>query len=489
MVIRQKFGAGVAWMAFGNWTEQAVNFVVFILLARLLDADAFGMLAMASVIVVLAEFLVRESLTEYLIAAGAPEDADFNAVFWLLLVLGAGLTAAALALARPIAAAYGHADIAPLIVALSPTILMIAATAVPVAVLRREMAFRSLSLRAIAGVVAGGIAGIGLALAGYGVWALVGQRLAQVLANILIAWVAVPWRPGIRTSRTHLREAAVFGGQVMALRASELAITQVPTVVLGAALGPTATGLFSVAWRLVETASFLIVTPLRMAAQPAFAAMNRGGQGEAAHLLADISRVSGFMAFPAFAGVAALARPLLAVLFGPGWDGAALPLAILSVAGAYFCIEKVQLAFCLAAGQAGRVAALGWVAAGLAVLACGLAAAWGTAAVALGFVAALLLVAPARFAVVAGIAGVPVRALAACHLLPAALSAVMAAAVVAATRALAGQPALVVVTAGVAVGVAAYAALTLALQRDRLRLLLSFVTAPRVRQGSPGTDT
>ncbi len=123
MVIRQKFGAGVAWMAFGNWTEQAVNFIVFILLARLLDTEAFGLLAMASVAIVLAEFLVRESLTEYLIAAEAPGAEDFNAVFWLLLLLGAGLTASALMLSGPIARAYGHDEIAPLTVALSPTIL------------------------------------------------------------------------------------------------------------------------------------------------------------------------------------------------------------------------------------------------------------------------------------------------------------------------------------------------------------------------------
>lgn len=487
MVIRQKFGAGVAWMAFGNWTEQAVNFIVFILLARLLDTEAFGLLAMASVAIVLAEFLVRESLTEYLIAAEAPGAEDFNAVFWLLLLLGAGLTASALMLSGPIARAYGHDEIAPLTVALSPTILMIAATAVPVAVLRREMAFRSLSLRAITGVIAGGLAGVGLALAGFGVWALIGQRLAQVLANIAVAWFAVPWRPGLRTSRAHLREAASFGGRVMALRASELAITQVPTVAIGAVLGPAATGLYSVAWRLIETASFLIVTPLRMAAQPAFAAMNRGGQGEAAHLLADISRLSGFLAFPAFAGIAALAGPLLHVLFGPGWEGAAWPLAILAAAGIYFCVEKVQMAFGLAAGQAGRLAFLGWAAVAVALPLGAAAAFLGPPVVAAAFVIALLAFAPARFALVAGQSGVPVRSLAGVHLVPAVLSAVMAAAVLAARAAVSLAPVWTVVL-GVAIGVAVYAALTLAFQRDRLRLLLSFIRAPHPAADGPETS-
>ena len=55
-------------MAAGNWIEQAVNFAVFVILARLLGAQAFGILAMASVVIVLSEFLVRETFAEGLIS-------------------------------------------------------------------------------------------------------------------------------------------------------------------------------------------------------------------------------------------------------------------------------------------------------------------------------------------------------------------------------------------------------------------------------------
>ncbi len=69
MAAKSGFGRGVAWMAIGNWTEQAINLVIFILMARLLGAEAFGLLAMAAAFVILCEFLVRESLSDYLIAA------------------------------------------------------------------------------------------------------------------------------------------------------------------------------------------------------------------------------------------------------------------------------------------------------------------------------------------------------------------------------------------------------------------------------------
>ena len=68
MSVARQFSAGVAWMAAGSWAEQAINFAIFVILARLLGAEAFGLLAMASAFVVFSEFLVRESLSEVLIS-------------------------------------------------------------------------------------------------------------------------------------------------------------------------------------------------------------------------------------------------------------------------------------------------------------------------------------------------------------------------------------------------------------------------------------
>lgn len=475
--VRQKFGRGVAWMAAGNWTEQAVNFAVFIALARILDSGAFGLMAMASVVIVLAEFLVRETLTEHLIADDAPGAEDFNAVFWALAALGVGLSLLILALARPIAVAYGEAMVAPLIAWMVPSVLMTAVTAVPVAVLRRELAFRSLSLRAIAGVIGGGIVGLFMAFAGYGVWALVGQRVVQVLVNALAAWVAAPWKPGVRTSRAHLHRVLRIGGQAMMLRASELVITQVPTVVLGRVLGSVATGYYTVAWRLIETASFLIVTPLRMASQPAFAALRREGRGGHGSLLVDLSRLSSFLAFPAFAGLAALAKPMLLLVFGPGWAPSALPLMILTVSGAYYCVEKVQLSFGLAMGRTGGFAVLGWATVAALALVCGIAVHWGTPAVAAGFVGTLILFWPLRVAILSRLSGVSVPALFRPHLLPLFGAVPMALVVAPIPDQLwallpAARPVMVVLL-GVAAGVALYAGYTLLFMRDRLRLLLS----------------
>ncbi|MCB2115972.1 MAG: lipopolysaccharide biosynthesis protein [Rhodobacteraceae bacterium] len=473
MSVGHKFVRGVAWMLAGGWTEQAINFAVFVTMAKLLGPELYGLLSMAAVFIVLAEALVRESVSEYLIAAHDPGPEDYNATFWLTAALGLALALLLWALAAPIAGLYGQPQVAGLIRGLSVTVLLIAFTAVPVAILRREFNFRVLSLRAIAGVIVGGAVGIGMALAGYGVWSFVGQWIAMISTNVVMAWTSVDWRPGLATSGAHLRKAGGFGAQVLGLRAAELAAAQLPTLIIGATLGPLATGLYSVSWRLVETLTFLISTPLRMVSQPAFAAVRREG-GRAGDLLLDIARMSGVVAFPFFVGLAVVAEPVLRLVFGTEWLGAAPVLSVLAFLGLYFSVALVQQSFCLAAGKAGEITLLTWgnVLLGSALIL--IASRWGLVAITAGFVAAHYLLWIFRYRLVARLGEIPVAPLLSCNILPAVAALAMAGAVVAVQRALASAPLPLSVAASILCGILVYAGLALILMRDRLQLFLSY---------------
>lgn len=484
MSVKRDFTSGVFWMSAGSWIEQGVNFLVFAILARLLGIEAFGFLAMAAAFVLVSEFLVRESVSEILLTKDALTPERLNAVFWVLVGFGALLTMVLFVSSGPIARFYGEAQVGPLIVALSPTVLMIALTAVPVAILRREMRFRVLALRAIAGVVAGGVVGIGMALAGFGVWSLAGQRIVQVGVNIVMAWLAVPWRPGVSISGTQIKEVVSFGHRVAGLRAAELMAVQMPAVLIGVTLGPTQAGLFSIAWRVVEIASFLVITPLRMAAQPAFSAVARAG-GEASKLLTDIMRLSGLAVFPAFFGLAVLAEPALTVLFGQKWAPAAPVLTVLAFFGMYLSIEKVQQTFCIAAGKVKVLARLAWCEVILAALLIYVAVPQGLTVVAAAFVAGFLLVWPFRFRNLAAIAELDPLLLARLQLAPALLSLVMAVGIYVLSNAIM-LPGLVTLLLGTLLGVVLFAGLAFFFLRDRLRLLITFA---RPGASDPGPAT
>lgn len=484
MSVERDFTSGVFWMSAGSWIEQGVNFLVFAILARLLGIEAFGFLAMAAAFVLISEFLVRESVSEILLTKDALTPERLNAVFWVLVGFGTLLTAMLLAASGSISGFYGEAQVGPLIVALSPTVLMIALTAVPVAILRREMRFRVLALRAIAGVVAGGVVGVGMALAGFGVWSLAGQRIVQVGVNIIMAWLAVSWRPGVSISGAQIKDVVRFGHRVAGLRAAELLAVQMPAVLIGVTLGPTQAGLFSIAWRVVEIASFLVITPLRMAAQPAFSAVARAG-GEASKLLTDIMRLSGLAVFPAFFGLAVLSEPALTVLFGQKWAPAAPVLTVMSFFGMYLSIEKVQQTFCIAAGKVKVLARLAWCEVIFAALLIYVAVPQGLTVVAVAFVAGFLLVWPFRFRNLGTIAGLDPLALARLHVAPALLALVMAAGIYALANVL-SLPSILILPLGTLAGVVLFAGCAFFFLRDRLRLLNSFAR-PGAADAGPAT--
>ncbi len=150
-------------------------------MARLLDAEVFGLVAMALIVVGFAEVLIRQSITVALIQRQQLEPGHSDAAFWSLLALAAGLTLGIVALADLVAQVYAISQVADLLRWLSPTLLLVALSAVPVAILRRKLQFRLLAVRTTLGVIAGGAVGITMAVMGYGVWSLVGQRLAQSL--------------------------------------------------------------------------------------------------------------------------------------------------------------------------------------------------------------------------------------------------------------------------------------------------------------------
>lgn len=487
MSVKRKFSSGVFWMSAGSWIEQSVNFLIFAALARILGVETFGILAMAAAFVLVPEFLVRESISEILLTRDELSPKRLNSVFWSLAGFGALLTVGLLLASGLIAEFYRFDEIKPLIIALSPTVMMISLTAVPVALLRRELKFRVLALRAVAGVVAGGAVGIGMAVAGYGVWSLVGQRIAQVGVNIAMAWLAVDWRPGREISRNQLREVWKFGHSVAGLRAAELVAVQMPAVMIGVLMGPASAGLYSIAWRIVEIASFLVATPLRMAAQPAFSAVSREGGG-ASGLLVEIMRLSGIIAFPAFAGLAILSKPTLIVLFGLKWVPAAPILSALSIFGIYLCIEKVQQTYCLSAGKVKTLAKISWFEVFFSALLMYLTIPYGLTIATVSFVAAFLLVWPLKFQNLARISKLKSFDLAVIHVAPAAVTIVMVCVIWIFVKTTEDQLGLMVLPAATVGGLFIFLGFSKLFLNERLNLVKSFISSNPTNRTKTSTE-
>ena len=251
MNIRQRTARGVFWTGFQNATRRLITLVVFLLLARLLTPEEFGLVALAGALVAFVEFFIRIGFAEAIVQRKDLEPAHLDTAFWTMLGSGVLLNLLAFVLAGPVATLFHSEQLAPILRWLSISILLISLTRVQDAVLRRAFNFKGLAIRTVTASFAGGVVGVGFALNGMGVWSLVAQQLVESSVGLIVLWAASSWRPGINFSSRHLRDLFRFGINIMGAQMMHYVNQYADRLIIGYFLGPVALGYYAVGHRLI----------------------------------------------------------------------------------------------------------------------------------------------------------------------------------------------------------------------------------------------
>jgi PST family polysaccharide transporter len=209
------------------------------------------------------------------------------------------------------------------------------------------MRFDALTVRTVASLLAGGLAGLTLALMGAGVWALVWQALIQRSVAVLVLWSMAPhgFRPA--PSARHLHELAAFALPNMASRIMSWASGQIPRLILGVYLGPTGLGLFSMATRLNEVVAQVAILPKATVARVALRRFAANPTALRQAFRRDILQIS-FFAFPICIGGSAIIRPVVDAWLGARWQGAIVPSELMLLLGIPFTTIYMSASLLLA---------------------------------------------------------------------------------------------------------------------------------------------
>lgn len=326
------------WAAGESWSLRGVSLVVFLILARLVDPASFGLVALAAVYVTTVQALSDQGLATALIQREHLEEAHKDSAFWANLAVGAILALATLAIAEPAAAFYKEPRLASILrwYALWP--LLGSLSVVQQALLRRALRFRELALRQLAGAIAGGIAGIAMAYAGMGVWALVAQQLVNQVVALVVLWSITEWRPRLSFSYAHFRHLFAFGFNVLAANVVRAIGFQADRLVLGYFLGTTELGYYSVAQRLLAIVTDFVAGSAERIVVPLFSRI-QGDRDRVNRGLMTAQRVLTLGTMPAFIGLAATAPVLMPVVLGPQWQASVLSTQILAFASLGYCLS------------------------------------------------------------------------------------------------------------------------------------------------------
>lgn len=348
--LQRRVASGLTWTMVHTWGGQALSLVVFVILARLLVPEEFGLVALATVFVALAQLIVDQGLGDALIQRREITQRHIDTAFWVAITTGVVLTVAAFLLAAPIAAAVREPALAPILQVLSITFILSAFTSIPIALLSRELAFRLLAIRAVLSIIGGGVVGIGMALLDYGAWALVGQQIAAAVLSVITLWAAVPWRPRFQASRAEFNELFAFGARVVGSDILGFISRNADNFLIGVFLGTVPLGIYAVGYRILDVSQRLLINVARKITFPAFSRLQHDEPRLTSAYL-RVTRVGSVLIVPGYVGLALIAPELTVLLFGQTWAESGPVAAILFLSGPVLAVQAFSGSLLYAAGH------------------------------------------------------------------------------------------------------------------------------------------
>lgn len=317
--LRERVAKGVAWSLLGHGGKHIVSVTVFIVLSRLLEPEAFGIVALAWVFVGLVNVLIGRGFAQAIIQRENLDDEHLDTAFWICLSLGTLMAIIGVLLSGPIASIYGEPRLAPILNWITLSFVLTGLSSVQRAILQRNMAFRVLAVRNTIAEVVGGIVGISCAVNGLGVWSLVTQTLCSGAAGTLILWSTCDWRPGLRFSRQRFSELFKFATSMVLDRMLEFLNRHGHELLIGYFLGTLALGYYTIGSRVIRVLTWLLVGTTNVVAFSAFSRLQLDRNRMRRSFLKAIQLASA-VSFPVFLGLTLLAPELVRNVFGTKWQ-------------------------------------------------------------------------------------------------------------------------------------------------------------------------
>lgn len=310
--------SSLLWKMFERGGNAVVQLAVQIVMARLLAPEQFGMLSIMLVFVNLGNVVVQSGMNTALIQAPEVHRIDCSTVFWMSFAISAVLYAAVFLAAPAISSFYDLSGLVWPLRALTLLLVVNAYNAVQIALITRRLEMRKIFNATLISSAVSAACGIGCALAGAGVWALVAQQLSYQVSNCLAHAVQLDWRPHLEFSIASARRLFGFGSRLLASGLLDQGYQSLSDLIIGRQFSASSLGYVSQGKKYPQAIGNL----LDGATQPVMLSAVSRVQDDAAQVKRLVRRAlktSTFLIAPAMVLFATVAPSLVPLLLGDQW--------------------------------------------------------------------------------------------------------------------------------------------------------------------------
>lgn len=358
--MNRKIGVGVLWNLASLFLTRGASTIFMLFLARLLAPEAFGLVAMATVVFELASAFINSGLGAALIRSKDVSEADLNTVFYTNLLLSLIAYAALFAGAPYIAAFYSQPELTSLIQVMGLVVFINAAKVVQTAVLSRNMDFKTQMKANSLSVVVSGCLAVAAAWSGWGVWSLVVQMLSSALISALVLWLVSQWRPTLQFSGESFSRLFSFGRNLLAEGLLSVLYQNSYVLVIGRFFSAELTGLYFLAKKVSNLISQQLTGAVQQATFPALSTL-QDDNAALLHKYRQIMQLMMFLIAPIMGLLAGLSPVLFELMFDERWAAAVPYLQLLCVVGALYPLHALNINLLNVKGRSDLVLKVGFV--------------------------------------------------------------------------------------------------------------------------------
>lgn len=348
--LKGKTAKGLFWGGMSNGAQQLLNLFFGIFLARILNAEDYGMVGMLTIFTVIAGSLQESGFTNALVNKKDASHKDFNAVFWFSTLLGVTLYIILFFCAPLIAQFYHKPELTPLARFLFLGFLMSSTATAHNAILFKRLMVKQKAIAQITGLTISGIVGVTMAFNGMAYWGIATQSVVNIMITNALFWYFSPWRPTLSINLRPLKQMFEFSSKILVTNIFIQTNNNIFSLLLGRLFSTAEVGYYTQANKWDNMGYSLIGNMVNGVAQPVLTAVS-DDQDRQRNVFRKMLRFTSFISFPAMFGLALVAHELIVIAVTDKWLPCVTILQWLCIWGAFFPITTLYTNLIISKGK------------------------------------------------------------------------------------------------------------------------------------------
>lgn len=330
------------WRFMERCGAQGVTFIVSIVLARLLDPKVYGTVALVTVFTAILQVFVDSGFGNALVQKKNADNIDFSTVFFFNITVCTALYLIMFFCAPFIASFYKMPELTPVVRVMSLTLIISGVKNIQQSYVSKNLLFKKFFFATLGGTIGAAFIGIGMAYAGFGVWAIVAQNLFNQLVDTIILWVTVKWRPQLVFSFKRLKGLFSYGWKLLVSSLLDTGYNNLRQLIIGKLYTAKDLSFFN------KGQSFpnMIVTNINSSIDSVLLPTMSAEQDDKSRVRAMTRRAiktSTYIMMPLMMGLAVCAEPLVSLILTDKWLPCVPFLRIFCFTYAFYPIHTANL--------------------------------------------------------------------------------------------------------------------------------------------------